>query len=350
MQQDNIPAALKEFLNIETTYPYHFETQTNLANCYLKQGAFNEAKTHYLKALELHAEDVQILFNMGVINMQQGYIDHAIQYYQRAVRINPDYFAAQNNLGVAFLAKQHAGYALQHFKEALRIQPKNTAVAYTVNMLAQNRRLLTAPPDYIQSLFDAYADHYDSHLMKALDYKIPTLFRNALIKLLPSQKLDILDLGCGTGLCATPFKANANTLTGVDLSHNMLEMAKEKHIYDELIQSDLTTFLADKIDRYDLILAGDVLVYIGELDSLFKYISQACREQGLVIFNAEISDADTYKMNQSGRFSHSKDYLDKLATENQFKIEDYQACTSRLQNNEPVYGHLYVLRKKRDNL
>lgn len=344
MQQENLTAAIKEFLAIEITYPFHLETQTNLANCYVKQGALNEAKTHYIKALAIHPEDIQIVFNMGVINMQQGNIDQAIQYYQRAVSINPNYFAAQNNLGVAFLAKEHRGYALQHFQEALRIQPHNKAVEYTVSMLAQNQRLLTAPPDYIQSLFDAYADHYDAHLLTALDYQIPTLFQNATVNFLPTKKLDILDLGCGTGLCAIPFKSHAHTLSGVDLSENMLAMARQKNIYNQLIKSDLTTFLTDKTAAYDLILAGDVLVYIGELESILQLIQLALREKGLFVFNAEISVDNNYKMNQSGRFTHSKHYLDALTAKNRFKIENYQTCVTRLQNNEPVYGHLYVLR------
>lgn len=347
MQQNNIEDALAEFIIIEMAQPYHFETQSNLATCYLKQGGFNQAKLHYQHALALRPQDTQILFNLGYIHMQQGFLDTAIQYYQRAVAVDPDLFAAHNNLGVAFLAKQHSALAMQHFQEALRLQPHNEAVAYTVKMLAQNQQLLAAPPDYIQALFDAYADHYESHLRNALDYKLPEIMARTLAQFITShKKLAILDLGCGTGLCGAPFKQHAKSLTGVDLSANMLAVAAQKNLYDALIKSDVTTFLSDKVAHYDLILAGDMVVYSGELDTLFKLISQALGPAGLFVFNAEIGrHSPAFKMNQSGRFSHHQDYLDGLAAKHHFSILSYQEIMTRRQNNAPVYGHLYVLQR-----
>lgn len=348
MKQEKIEHALREFSLIEESQPYHLETQTNIATCYLKKGALKEAKKHYLKALELSPEDTQILFNLGVVNMQLGNTDSAIQNYQKVVRLNPDLFAAQNNLGVAFLAKQHLAYALHHFQEALRLQPNNEAIRYTVTMLSQNQRLLAAPPDYVKSLFDAYADHYEQHLLSALDYQIPAHLYQAIsetIKLNP-QSLDIVDLGCGTGLCGIPFKPFAKTLTGVDLSEKMIEVAKEKKIYDTLVCQELDRFLAEQTAVYDLIVAGDVLVYMGDLTHIFQHASQALRGKGLFSFNAEISEDTDFKMNQSGRFSHQKKYLDQLASQNHFKVMHYQVVKTRMQNNEPVYGHVYVLLKE----
>lgn len=347
MLSDKIDEAIKVFLQIEANQPNHFETQSNLATCFLKRGELNEAKLHYFKALELMPNDIQILFNLGVINMQQGQVDTAIQHYQRAVQINPDDFAIHNNLGVAFLAKQHLGFALQHFQEALRIQPKNEAVQHTLKILSEHQHLLASPPAYVKSLFDSYADHYEPHLLTALDYQLPTLLQRAVLETAKPQpsSWDILDLGCGTGLCGVPFKPFAKSLVGVDLSPKMLEIAADKKIYDQLIEQDLVPFLQDKNSSYDVILAGDVLVYLGDLTDIFKTVHAALREKGLFVFNTEIRDDADYKMNQSGRFAHQKKYLEKMATQNQFKISYYQKVVTRQQNNEPVYGHLFILTK-----
>lgn len=345
MQQEKLSAAIEQFLLIEKSQPYHAETQTNLATCYFKQKNLNAAKTHYLKALDIEPRDTQVLFNLGVIAAQQDQIDQAIRHYQMAIQINPDFFAAQNNLGVAFLAKQHASFALQHFQQASRLQPENQSVAYAVKMLAQSERVTVAEPDYIKSLFDAYADHYETHLLTALEYKLPGLLKQAVLNsvALPPGEKDILDLGCGTGLCGTAFKPFAKTLTGVDLSDKMLAVAAEKHIYDRLIASELNSFLRNKNMEYDLVLAGDVLVYVGDLADIFHSIKQALRPNGLLVFNTEISPDKDFKVNQSGRFAHTKRYLEQLAQENHFIILHYQQVITRLQNNEPVYGHLYVL-------
>lgn len=349
LQEERLTEALHYFQSIESAHPHHLETQTNLATCYLKMGILTEAKTHYLKALKLSPTDTQILFNIGVVNMQQGFTDNAIQYYQRALQINPNDFSAHNNIGVAFLAKNHIGYALHHFKEALRLEPNNKAIQYTVQMLSQNQHLQASPPEYIKNLFDAYADHYEPHLLQGLDYQLPTLFWEAMQTVLlkqPAPHWDIIDLGCGTGLCGEPFKSLAKTLTGIDLSPNMLEIAANKQIYSELIDADITIYLQEKIDCYDLMIAGDTLVYIGDLSTLFRLASQALRPTGYFIFNTEITTKSEYTMNQSGRFSHQKTYLESLARQFNFKPIYYQEVITRQQNNEPVAGHLFILQKK----
>lgn len=345
MRQNKINEAKELLLKIEQNYPNHLETQTNLATCYLKLGALNEAKSHYLNALELSGNDAQILFNSAVILTEQGHLDVAIQYYQRIIQNYPNDFATHNNLGVAFLAKQHLGFALHHFQEALRIQPNNISIAHIVSVLAKDQHLLASPPDYIKSLFDAYADHYDPHLLKALDYQIPAIFFkivNHAKKLIP-QSLQILDLGCGTGLASEPFKPFAERLIGVDLSEKMLAVAAEKKLYDQLFQDDLLHFLKTQKISFDLVIAADTLVYLGELNSLFACVKAVLKPSGLFIFNTEISGDAPFKMNQSGRFSHQQAYLQQLAEDYQFKIIRYEMDVTRLQNNEPVYGHIMLL-------
>jgi predicted TPR repeat methyltransferase len=348
MKQEKLALAEQHFLIIQETHPYHFETQSNLATCFLKQGALTEAKKHYISALDISPQDTQILFNLGVINTQLGEIDSAIQAYQRAIETNPDYFEAHNNLGAIFIMKQNAGLALHHFKEALRLQPDNKAIRYTVDVLSKNQLLLAAPSDYITTLFDAYADHYDAHLVKALDYKVPELLYQAVTAVTPTPlnpTWDILDLGCGTGLSAAPFKTIAKKLIGVDLSTKMLAEAKQKNLYNELITQDLVTFLSDKHSEYNLVLAGDVFVYMGDLDKIFSEVSTALKKDGLFAFNAEINSREGFTTNQSGRFLHHQLYLDNLAEQYHFKIAYYKNVITRMQNNTPVYGHVYILKK-----
>ena len=118
-------------------------------------------------------EDVQVLFNLGVIAMQSGGISEAIEFYTRALNLDTDHFEAHNNLGVAFLSVKNREKALQHFREALRIQPDNKALHHTINILTRDKKLLSSPPEYIRSLFNSYADHYDVHITQTLKYDVP---------------------------------------------------------------------------------------------------------------------------------------------------------------------------------
>jgi predicted TPR repeat methyltransferase len=344
MNNQQLPEAVQEFLIIEHNHPFHLETQANLATCYLKIGTLDKATTHYLKALDINPQDTEILFNLGVIQMKQGNIDNAIQYYQRVAHINQNHFPAHHNLGTAFLEKQHIAFALQHFQKALELQPHNTAIKHIIQLLNNNSSLLASPAEYITSLFDAYADHYESHLLTSLDYQVPVILFAAVKPYLTSEPMNILDLGCGTGLCGVPLKSFAKKLVGVDLSPNMLDVAKQKNIYNELITSDLLAYFA-QTNSFDLIIAGDVLVYMGDLQPLFSKAQQALSSNGLLVFNTEITDevSPGFTVTQSGRFIHHKNYIEELARQYHFEILSYQTAVTRQQNNEPVWGHVFVL-------
>lgn len=348
MQQSNYPKAAENFEAIEKDHPFHFETQTNLATSYLKMGRLNQAKDHYLKALTIMPNDLQILFNLGVINMQQGQIDAAIDFYQRAADLDADNYDVQHNLAFAYLTCKNTSAALKHYREALRLQPNNESVRHIINILTQDKTITTSPIDYVRSLFDSYADHFDAHLTKILHYQVPKhlydAFRQAPIAI-KKQSLDILDLGCGTGLCGEYFRPFAKRLVGVDISEKMLEVAAQKNLYDELVVADLVPYLADKHAQWDVVLAGDVLVYFGDLRELFKAVALALKPQGIYIFNCEISMGEDFYMTPSGRFAHAKTYLEQLAKEAQLSTISYVKLPMRTEDKKVIEGHLFVLQK-----
>jgi predicted TPR repeat methyltransferase len=345
MRQEKWDAALELFLELALTYANHFETQVNLASCFLKKGAFKEAKKYYLKALALNPQDQQVLFNLGHLNSQQNTVDEAIPYYQKLIELNSNDFAAHNNLGILFLTKKQHEAATQHFEAALRIEPHNVSLQHLLKVLQKDQNLSSSPPEYLKSLFDYYADHYEPHLLNTLDYQVPELLHQAFLnsRQLMNKKLAILDLGCGTGLCGEVFKFQAVSLVGIDLSSKMLALASEKKIYDELHCDDFLHYLEKNKTSYDLILAGDVLVYIGDLRSTFRAIKQVLPPQGLFIFNVENTEKENYQLNPSGRFSHKKSYLEKLAQEEGFSIIYSETAVTRLQDKQPVKGQIYVL-------
>lgn len=348
MQKQNYGAAFKAFSALEKAHPFHFETQTNLASTALKLGLFKEAKSHYQKALTIVPEDTQVLFNLGVISMQEGRIEDALYYYLQAAQKDNQLYDAEHNLGFIYLLKKDKENALLHFKKALSLAPENEALRHTIRILTQDEKISSSPPEYIRSLFDSYADHFDAHLKETLHYQVPNLLYEAIkrFRAVDEPKLTVLDLGCGTGLCGERFKPMARKLIGVDMSSRMLDSARQKNLYDELIEANVLSFLANKKENYDLILAGDVLVYFGELSSLFASVHKALRFDGLFVFDTEISCHEAYQLTEAGRFAHAKSYLDQLALNHQFEVSFYQQATLRTENYHPVLGHIYVLRKK----
>lgn len=342
MGREKFQSAREAFTWIEKRYPFHAETLTNLGACYLKLGFLNEAKSYYLRVHDLSPKDCQVLYNLGVISMQQGLTKEAIDYYAKAIAINPDYYEAHNNISVAYLHLKDYESAKKHYSDVLRILPHNEAVKHTIDILNQNQTISGSPPEYIRVLFDSYADHYDSHLSEGLHYQVPRLLYELVLRY-PAGKADILDIGCGTGLTGALFKPLAKTLTGVDLSEKMLSVARAKQLYDTLVASEVVAYLNEHRAAYDLVVAGDVANYFGDLAGLFGGVAHSLRENGRFVFNTEVSEDKPYYMTESGRFAHSLVYIETVANDHGFSVVASEEAVIRTQNEQPVMGRLYLL-------
>ena len=345
MQREDFSQALKHFSVIEDHYPDHVESLINAGACYLRLGYLNEAKSRYQRAL-LHAPtELQALFNLGVISAQQGRAKEAASYYLQAVKIDPAFHDAHNNLAVVYLGLGDAATALLHFQAALRIQPDNQAVLHSIDILTRGKNMAASPAAYIRSLFDSYADHYDAHLQQALHYQVPQRLYEAVSPHGKPDAWDILDLGCGTGLCGQVFKPFARRMVGVDLSGKMLALAEKKHLYDALIEADILDYLQGESSLWDLIIAGDTLVYFGDLAPLFQAVSRALKLGGFFAFNVEISAGEDYVMTDSGRFAHSEGYLAQLAQAHHLVLCSQQISVLRTHHDRPVSGHIYLMQR-----
>lgn len=349
MQQGNYPLATEQFLRIIESFPHHFETLTNLANCYLKMGKLELAKQYSLMALELVPDDAQLLFNMGVINMQLGMVDEAIPFYLQCLQVSPDNIEAHTNLGAAYLQMKDKESAAKHLREVVRLRPNDEAVKHTLAIISGEQPMSAAPSSYIQTLFDSYADHYDNHVQGSLQYQVPKQLHELLqLSGIPENNtLTILDLGCGTGLCGAELASYARTMTGVDLSANMLEIAASRGCYTTLVKSDLIEFLTQDKESYDLIIAGDTVVYFADLSELLAKVNARLNVNGIFAFNIEKSmNGDV--MPTSGRFAHHTDYIAKLASKLHLNIMQSKEVILRQQAAKPVAGMLYLLRKDDD--
>src|SRR5262249_19413053 len=126
---------------------------------------------------------------------------------------------------------------------------------------------------YVRRLFDQYAGRFDTVLTVRLSYRGPAVLRDAVEQAAhaaqrPLRFTAMLDLGCGTGLAGSAFAPLADRLVGVDLSPAMVAQAENKQLYDRLATGELIAFLKEERDRgerYDLIVAADVVVYVNDL-------------------------------------------------------------------------------------
>jgi predicted TPR repeat methyltransferase len=202
-----------------------------------------------------------------------------------------------------------------------------------------------APPSTMVALFDGYAEKFDEHLTGHLKYRCPELLHEAVAALKPRAGLNVLDLGCGTGLCGPLFRPLAASLAGVDLSPAMIDKARRRGVYDRLEVGDLVTALRRAPGTFDLLLAADVLVYVGDLSPVLSAAAAALGPSGLFAFSVEEHHGAGYALLPTRRYAHSVEYLKSEAARVGLDVVEVRDAIPRIENGRDVRGLIVILRR-----
>jgi predicted TPR repeat methyltransferase len=160
----------------------------------------------------------------------------------------------------------------------------------------------------------------------------------------PAATFDVLDAGCGTGLCADFLRLRARHLVGVDLSTKMIEQARSRSLYDALVVDELTNYLQRHASAFDLIVSADTLVYFGDLTDVLDASAKALRSGGTIVFTIErTSEASCpagFRLSPHGRYGHTSDYVSGVLAGARFIDALFQAVELRKEAGAWVQGWL----------
>jgi predicted TPR repeat methyltransferase len=300
------------------------------------QGALHEAR----EAVSLNPDVAVAVLALGEALLAADALPTAIAELQRALRLDPALERARLLIARAWLAAGEADKALESLHE-LDAPP--------AQMLAACAAIKVAPRSdagYVRHLFDQFAADYDTRMIGQLSYAGPQILSDLADMMLAGREgLDILDLGCGTGLAGAVFKPRSRRLDGVDLSPAMIARARARNIYDTLNVADLESALAAPGQAYDLILAADTLVYLGDLAAVFAGVRARLKPQGYFLFTIEAKDGDGFELGPKRRWRHSDAYLRAAAELAGLQVAGIVSATPRHEANQPVDGFAVALIK-----
>ena len=318
----------------------------NLGNARRLLGRRDEALASYERALHLQPGHTRALKGRGLLLWESYRPAESLAVYEELLAVEPDYADGWIMRGACHDRLGRAEEAVASYRKALEFTHTSNPdkIRYVLASRGSGDLPDAAPVEYIRDLFDTYARRFDEHLLRQLEYRAPELLLEALRPHLPPTPLDVLDLGCGTGLCGVALRPFARRLTGVDLSSAMLEEAGRKQLYDELAQGELIAWMATHTAAFDLIAATDVFIYIGDLAPVFDAARGALRAKGLLAFSTErAQDAET-TLHRSMRYAHSTGYLERLAAAGGWRIEEQRDAVLRREGDHEVTGQIVVLR------
>lgn len=355
----------------------------DLGNMLAEDRQLEPARAAFMASLELDPNHATVWNNLGAVLQRQEDFDEADFSYRQAIALDPDFIDAMSNLGYLLSLRGKAGESAEYLCRAFvagatGATPRDLlAIAY--NTLGRfddarevYRQWLLAEPGhpiaahlcaactgldvparasdaYIEMHFDDLAKDFDAKLVDNLDYQAPRLIAGMLAQHAPKgRSLTGLDAGCGTGLCGIEIAPYVERLTGIDLSSNMLALAERKGVYDEFVKSELTRFMRERPDAFDLVVIGDTLIYFGPLQDVFDAVRNTLRPGGLLVFTVETAAnvGDAYAIKPNGRYGHARDYLESQLLAGGYEVLAVLPAAIRIELGRPVSGLVVTARHR----
>ena len=311
--------------------PENFDAHLNLANLFFNQNRKAEALEEYRAAAILNPKSPELSRNLAALLCEEKEYEDALGLLFNAVnQNNSEEISVSIAETLTLLAYEDQETALKIAENWQKSMPENVFARHTFAALKGKK--IEDNKDYSEKLFDVFAENYDAILQK-IAYIIP----DKIAELTKNVSGKIIDLGCGSGLVGAASINIKQEFTGVDISAKMLEQAEKTGRYKKLIKSDIIDFLYTKPEA-KLLIAADVLCYLADLREFFLLAKgyELC-------FSVEALKAgQDYALQTSGRYAHSKKYIEDLLKTNGYdNIKCYEE-TIRYENGLPIRGYIFT--------
>jgi predicted TPR repeat methyltransferase len=321
-------------------------------HCYSRAAVTRDATLSPLPTLHESSTDLRAdgRFTWARAAEQEGDLDAAADLYAQVLERVPEWAPAWFALGHVREQLGDRTGAAEAFRAAAAQDP-------TARLGAELRlaALGAAPPPprasdaYVARLFDHYASRFEHHLVDTLGYRGPQLIRAAIDAIRPAAPArfsQAIDIGCGTGLMARAFAPRVEHFTGVDLAPAMIAAAQRTGLYQRLVLGEAVGFLAgEPAGRADLVLAADVLIYVGELPPLMAALAHALAPGGLFAATLQSTANGPWSLGNDLRYSHSQAYVEAASAASGLHLAHVDDVSFRNEGGVNVPGLVVVLSK-----
>ena len=376
-QSGSLSAAISGYMELLESFPQASVLHYNIGLVYYEQGSFQQACAAFSRGVELNPADGDILFNLALSLKKNGDVEGAIASFSDVLRLDPTSIDTLYNLAGCYRETNRHQAAVETYLKVLSLEPEHKSatnnLAYMYHFLGENEKAVhyytkvleynpdhqaarhmlmalsgsgaeSAPESYIAGVFDDYSTKYEQSLVTELQYTVPLQLRSTFDTLDRDRHFEHgLDLGCGTGLSGKAFVDIVGRFDGIDLSENMLRLAEEKDIYHTLHKDNIISFLKGTTDIYDFYIAADVFGYVGDLQKMFTLLRERAGQNGLFCFSTEKLEEGEYKLQQTGRFAHSIEYIERLAAATGWMLLNRQDQPIRKERDSWIEGSLWFL-------
>lgn len=341
-QAGRLPQAEQKFAAALALVPGRPSVLTNLGAVRLRLGRAEEALAVLQEALAQEPANPEALGHCATALAELGRTSEALACFDRALAADARPASLWTLRGTALRELGRLQEAAASYREALARGGDAELLRYYLAGVEHAPAPSHPPRQYVEALFDGYAAQFDQHVVQALGYDAPQVLTRRLAAQ-GRRWQHALDLGCGTGLAGPLLRPLAGRVTGVDLSAGMLARAAALDAYDALQQADAVEFLDRTEERFDLVLAADVFIYVGALDEVFARVALRTPPGASFCFTVEESGEGDVVLRPSLRYAHSEAGIRALAGAHGFRVAAMERRAVREEQRQPVAGLFFWL-------
>lgn len=324
----------------------HAELLVKAATMAQRLKQYPQALPWLRQAAQISPEDLSIRYQLALTLTNSGDHAGAIEILTDLLQLRPSNTILLNDRLRACLSVQQTTQAIQDAEALLALEPDNEAHRFYYD-IARGLTPKTQPASVVLGVFDGRAAQFDQYLAVQSNYTLPRDVASMIIQWHPDRKLDVLDLGCGTGQLGAGLGPVDGALIGVDLSQEMINKAIVHHVYHRFHRVNILDALeATPSDHYDLIAALDVMGFIGDLGTVIPNAHRILTNGGRFVFSCETGSEGDYTLQNSYRYTHRRGYVERLLQEAGFEDIEIKDLVLRFEAGRPVQGFLVVARKR----
>lgn len=346
-RQNQFAEAVEKAEEVARLEPRNLLVLAGVVDIAHRAGHAEMAVRHLRRGLELVPGDVQLRRLLARDLSDLGRHAEALEVWGGLIEQDPQDREALSGRVRTFLAMGSPAQAAADTAALRALLPDDPVVAY-YDALARGETPPHQPVELNRALFDGMAEIYDQHIVRGLGYRLPKIVADRILERYPDRHLNVLDLGCGTGLLGVCLGRLDGFLIGVEISQKMIEQATRHKVYDRFHTVDLNDALAATPEaQYEVLAALDVFIYTGDLTRAVPDAHRILQPAGDFWFSCELApeEGPDLVLQANGRYAHKRSHVARVCREAGFESVDIEELDLRREAGVPVPGILVQARK-----
>ena len=310
----NVTAASTSINQALMLAPTNLQFREFAVNLATAQGNHAATESHLRAAFAQNGDIPGIRTLIGNALRSQSKFAEAETWLTQAVEADGNDADAQHGLAMLAYLRDDRVAARQHIAYALQVRPADVGYLY-LDAVFRGEAPAHPPEAMAQSLIDRDASRFDANPDAVHKHRVAATVAAAIRERFPERKLNILDLGCGSGALGVALGRIDGFFVGVDLSMPMLEEAKKHDVYARLHHVNLLDALAaTDANEYEVIVAVDVFIHLGALDAAIAGAHKVLRPGGWLFFSCADApdDGANFVVRKSMHYAQSQRYVKRL--------------------------------------